>query len=163
MLLTLVPRKGPGAPQSLLLLQYALDIVPNEDISLLRSSQTVSVLGLFSSSDATLFHSGDDAASPVLMLQGLLLSAYLKMLLADPSDDQLRQQVGAVYERYSHFMDADLQQRAVEYQGLLKLPEIANRNVTAMPKWEKRKSLLLRRMAEKEVCAHLQAVHISAF
>lgn len=73
------------------------------------------------------------------------------MLLADPSDDQLRQQVGAVYERYSHFMDADLQQRAVEYQGLLKHPEVANRNVTAMPKWEKRKSLLLRRMAEKEV------------
>ena len=85
------------------------------------------------------------------LLQGLLLSAYLKMLLADPSDDQLRQQVGAVYERYSHFMDADLQQRAVEYQGLLKHPEVANRNVTAMPKWEKRKSLLLRRMAEKEV------------
>ena len=84
-------------------------------------------------------------------MQGLLLSAYLKMLLADPNDDQLRQQVGAVYERYSHFMDADLQQRAVEYQGLLKLPEVANRNVTAMPKWEKRKSLLLRRMAEKDV------------
>lgn len=85
------------------------------------------------------------------MAQGLLLSAYLKMLLADPNDDQLRQQVGAVYERYSHFMDADLQQRAVEYQGLLKHPEVANRNVTAMPKWEKRKSLLLRRMAEHEV------------
>lgn len=73
------------------------------------------------------------------------------MLLADPNDDQLRQQIGAVYERYSHFMDADLQQRAVEYQGLLKHPDVANRNVTAMPKWEKRKSLLLRRMAEKEV------------
>lgn len=73
------------------------------------------------------------------------------MLLADPNDDQLRQQVGAVYERYSHFMDADLQQRAVEYQGLLKHPDVANRNVTAMPKWEKRKSLLLRRMAEHEV------------
>lgn len=87
------------------------------------------------------------------MLQGLLLSAYLKMLLADPTDEQLLQQVGAVYERYSHFMDADLQQRAVEYQGLLKRPDVANRNVTAMPKWEKRKSLLLRRMAEKDVSA----------
>ena len=86
-------------------------------------------------------------------MQGLLLSAYLKMLLADPNDAQLRQQVGAVYERYSHFMDADLQQRAVEYQGLLKHPDVASRNVTAMPKWEKRKSLLLRRMAEKEVSA----------
>ncbi len=73
------------------------------------------------------------------------------MLLADPNDAQLRQQISAVYERYSHFMDADLQQRAVEYQGLMKLPDVASRNVTAMPKWEKRKSLLLRRMAEKEV------------
>ena len=85
------------------------------------------------------------------MLQGLLLSAYLKMLLADPNDAQLRQQISAVYERYSHFMDADLQQRAVEYQGLMKHPDVASRNVTAMPKWEKRKSLLLRRMAEHEV------------
>lgn len=91
----------------------------------------------------------------LLVLQGLLLSAYLKMLLADPNDEQLLQQVGAVYERYSHFMDADLQQRAVEYQGLLKRPDVANRNVTAMPKWEKRKSLLLRRMAEKDVSAVL--------
>lgn len=90
-------------------------------------------------------------ASLCPLLQGLLLSAYLKMLLADPNDAQLRQQISAVYERYSHFMDADLQQRAVEYQGLMKLPDVASRNVTAMPKWEKRKSLLLRRMAEKEV------------
>ena len=85
------------------------------------------------------------------LLQGLLLSAYLKMLLADPNDAQLRQQISAVYERYSHFMDADLQQRAVEYMGLMRHPDVASRNVTAMPKWEKRKSLLLRRMAEKGV------------
>lgn len=75
------------------------------------------------------------------------------MLLADPNDAQLRQQISAVYERYSHFMDADLQQRAVEYMGLMKHPDVASRNVTAMPKWEKRKSLLLRRMAEKGVSA----------
>ena len=92
--------------------------------------------------------------------QGLLLSAYLKMLLADPSDDQLRQQISAVYERYSHFMDADLQQRAVEYIGLMKHPDVASRNVTAMPKWEKRKSLLLRRMAEKEVSGSFSGFYI---
>lgn len=97
----------------------------------------------------------------MLAWQGLLLSAYLKMLLADPNDAQLRQQVGTVYERYSHFMDADLQQRAVEYQGLLKHPDVASRNVTAMPKWEKRKSLLLRRMAEKEVSAAREACSVS--
>ena len=49
------------------------------------------------------------------------------------------------------FMDMELQQRAVEYAGLEQRPAVAHRNLTAMPPWEKRKSLLLRRMAEKEV------------
>ena len=48
-------------------------------------------------------------------------------------------------------LPADLQQRAVEFASLLAHPDVARRNVTAMPKWEKRRSLLLRRMAEKEV------------
>jgi len=48
-------------------------------------------------------------------------------------------------------MDVELQQRAVEYGGLEKMPDVAHRNVTAMPPWEKRKSLLLRRFAQREV------------
>lgn len=48
-------------------------------------------------------------------------------------------------------MDVELQQRAVEYLSLERQPELARANVTAMPPWEKRKSLLLRRMAEREV------------
>lgn len=50
-------------------------------------------------------------------------------------------------------MDVELQQRAVEYGGLESMPDVANRNVTAMPPWEKRKSLLLRRFAQREVSA----------
>lgn len=53
------------------------------------------------------------------------------------------------------YMDVELQQRAVEYLSLEKQPELARANVTAMPPWEKRKSLLLRRMAEREVCSDL--------
>lgn len=49
------------------------------------------------------------------------------------------------------YMDVELQQRAVEYLSLERQPELARANVTAMPPWEKRKSLLLRRMAEREV------------
>ena len=49
------------------------------------------------------------------------------------------------------FMDVELQQRAVEYMSLEKKPDLARSNVVAMPPWEKRKSLLLRRMAEREV------------
>ena len=48
-------------------------------------------------------------------------------------------------------MDVELQQRAVEYAGLEQRPAVAHRNVTAMPPWEKRKSLLLRRFAKREV------------
>ena len=50
------------------------------------------------------------------------------------------------------YLDAELQQRAVEYLGLEARPEVAKRNVAPMPPWEKRRSLLLRRMAAKEVC-----------
>lgn len=48
-------------------------------------------------------------------------------------------------------MDAELQQRAVEYWGLGSRPDVAKQNVLPMPHWEKRKSLLLRRLAEREV------------
>lgn len=56
-------------------------------------------------------------------------------------------------------MDVELQQRAVEYMSLERKPDLARSNVVAMPPWEKRKSLLLRRMAAREVrpCAHLAA------
>ncbi len=55
-------------------------------------------------------------------------------------------------------MDVELQQRSVEYLNLEKKPELARSNVAPMPPWEKRKSLLLRRMAEREVrlCLPLQ-------
>ena len=48
-------------------------------------------------------------------------------------------------------MEAELQQRAVEYWGLGERPDVAKQNVLPMPPWEKRTSLLLRRLAEREV------------
>ena len=48
-------------------------------------------------------------------------------------------------------MDAELQQRAVEYGGLATRPGVAKQNVLPMPRWEHRKSLLMRRLAEKQV------------
>ena len=53
--------------------------------------------------------------------------------------------------RYQSFMDAELQQRAVEYGGLATRPGVAKQNVLPMPHWEKRKSLLLRRLAKEQV------------
>ena len=47
--------------------------------------------------------------------KGLLLSTYLKMLLADPSNSTLQAEVTAVFSKNSHQMDPDLQQRSAEY------------------------------------------------
>ena len=53
--------------------------------------------------------------------------------------------------RHKTYLDAELQQRAVEYGGLAAQPEVGRRNVLPLPHWDKRKSLLLRRLAEREV------------
>ena len=42
----------------------------------------------------------------LLHLQGLLLSAYLKMLLSDPENAKLQHLVGDVFDRYSRYIDA---------------------------------------------------------
>ena len=60
-------------------------------------------------------------------------------------------QVMEVLSRYARFMDADLQQRAVEYMGLVMHPDVAKRNVASKPPWEKRGSLLLRRLMHRAV------------
>jgi hypothetical protein len=52
--------------------------------------------------------------------KGLLLSTYLKMLLADPSNSGLQSDIIGVLTKCSHQMDPDLQQRSAEYLvGLL--------------------------------------------
>lgn len=57
--------------------------------------------------------------------KGLLLSAYLKLLHADPDNAALKKEVMNVFTRYGKFMDAELQQRSVEYmvsgRGLMAL------------------------------------------
>ena len=42
----------------------------------------------------------------LLHLQGLLLSAYLKMLLSDPENAKLQHLVGDIFDRYSRYIDA---------------------------------------------------------
>lgn len=83
--------------------------------------------------------------------KGLLMSAFLKLYLLQPDDAVLRGEVLAVYERYSRQVDADLQQRAVEYKALAERPGDASAHyVLAMPKWEERESSLLRRLQQQQ-------------
>ena len=83
--------------------------------------------------------------------QAILLTAYEKMAVGEPGNAELAAAVGEVWERYARFMDAELQQRAVEYAGLAARPPVAAAALQPLPKWDKRTSLLLRRLAEKEV------------
>lgn len=53
--------------------------------------------------------------------------------------------------RHAGTLDPELAQRAVEYRGLAARLDVARAAVQPLPKWEKRTSLLLRRLAEKEV------------
>ena len=91
------------------------------------------------------------ATWPRARLQALLLTVYEKMVVAQPDNAALRQAVDAVLARYAGTLDAELAQRAVEYRGLSARLEVARAAVQPLPKGEKRASLLLRRLAAKEV------------
>ena len=84
------------------------------------------------------------------------------MLVSDPENAALRQAVAEVYERYSQYMDPELQQRAVEYRGLAERPGAAAAALQPLPKWDRKTSLLLRRLAEKEVGGHLFPFYLPA-
>lgn len=82
--------------------------------------------------------------------KAILLTAFEKMVVAEPDNGTLRQAVDDVLRRYSRFMDAELQQRAVEYGALAARLPMARTALAPLPHWEKRSSLLLRRLAERE-------------
>jgi hypothetical protein len=85
------------------------------------------------------------------LLQAILMTAFEKMVVNDPGNAELKAAVDDIFERYSRFTDAELQQRAVEYRSLGLRQDVASAAVQPLPAFEKRMSLLLRRLAEKEV------------
>ncbi|GMH38541.1 hypothetical protein BSKO_06425 [Bryopsis sp. KO-2023] len=81
----------------------------------------------------------------------LLLSAFLKILMMDHNNAELRNSVVQVFERYSRVADAELQQRAVEYLALARQPpSVALQYIQPMPRWESKKSSLMRRLAAQD-------------
>lgn len=95
-----------------------------------------------------LLHSKFPAAS--LDTKGVFLTAYEKMRAAAPADASLAASVAQVLERYTAAADPELQQRAVEYRGLATRPAASAVALAPLPPWEKRASLLLRRLAERQ-------------
>eukprot|EP00245_Coleochaete_scutata_P017945 TRINITY_DN906_c0_g2_i1.p1 TRINITY_DN906_c0_g2~~TRINITY_DN906_c0_g2_i1.p1 ORF type:complete len:562 (-),score=120.19 TRINITY_DN906_c0_g2_i1:714-2261(-) len=84
--------------------------------------------------------------------KALLLSSYVKILMhTQPSDPELQDQVLAVFKRYESFVDAEVQQRAVEYFALSRRgPGVAD-ILAEMPKFPERESALLKKAEDTEV------------
>jgi AP-2 complex subunit alpha len=83
--------------------------------------------------------------------KAIMLTAYEKLQAsAGAGDVELKTAVAEVLDRYSSAADAELQQRAVEYRGLSSRPDAAAVALQPLPPWEKRASLLLRCLAERQ-------------
>lgn len=71
--------------------------------------------------------------------KALLLTTYFKWLNLFP---EIREQIIAVFERYSHVLDAELQQRACEYLAIARRPDedLLQVVVDEMPPYPERES-----------------------
>ncbi|GAA5886738.1 hypothetical protein JCM5296_006388 [Sporobolomyces johnsonii] len=80
--------------------------------------------------------------------KALLLTTYFKWLNLFP---EIREQIVAVFERYSRLLDAELQQRACEYLAIANLPteDLLQVVVDEMPPFPERESALLSRLIKK--------------
>lgn len=96
----------------------------------------------------SLLHARFPAAT--LTTKAMMLTSYEKMRAASPSDADLASAVAEVMRRHATAPDAEIQQRAMEYTGFAGRPTAEAVAVQMLPPWEKRTSLLLRRLAERE-------------
>ncbi|GAA5894570.1 Apl3p [Sporobolomyces salmoneus] len=80
--------------------------------------------------------------------KALLLTTYFKWLNLFP---EIREQLVAVFEKYSRLLDAELQQRACEYLAIANLldEELLQVVVDEMPPFPERESALLSRLIKK--------------
>ena len=87
--------------------------------------------------------------SATVTTKAMLLTCYEKFR-ALCHDDKTKGDIDQVFERHKAAINVELQQRAVEYQSLDAHPSLSTVALQPLPAWEKRASLLLRRLAERE-------------
>lgn len=82
----------------------------------------------------------------------ILLSSYAKILMhMQPLDSELQRQISAVFRKYESCIDAEIQQRAVEYLALtMKGPALAD-ILAEMPKFPERQSALIKKAEDAEI------------
>ncbi|KAJ9554732.1 hypothetical protein OSB04_009346 [Centaurea solstitialis] len=81
----------------------------------------------------------------------ILLSTYAKILMhSQPPDPELQNQIWAVYHKYESCIDAEIQQRAVEYYALSRKGEALVDILAEMPKFPERQSSLIKKAEDTE-------------
>jgi AP-2 complex subunit alpha len=97
-----------------------------------------------------LLHAKSNLCSPAT--RALLLTTYVKWLNLFP---EIRAQIIAVFQRYRHVLDAELQQRACEYLAIAARPDEDLLQIVCdeMPPFPERESALLSRLLKRHGAA----------
>ncbi|GMI74329.1 hypothetical protein like AT5G22780 [Hibiscus trionum] len=81
----------------------------------------------------------------------ILLSAYAKILMhTQPPDQVLKNQIWAIFTKYESCIDAEIQQRAVEYFALSQKGAALMDILAEMPKFPERQSSLIKKAEDTE-------------
>ncbi|KAL6506444.1 hypothetical protein OROGR_024625 [Orobanche gracilis] len=81
----------------------------------------------------------------------ILLSTYAKILLhSQPPDQELQNQIWAIFSKYESCIDAEIQQRAVEYHALSIKGAVLMDILAEMPKFPERQSSLIKKAEDSE-------------
>ncbi|CAH1452493.1 unnamed protein product [Lactuca virosa] len=92
----------------------------------------------------------------------ILLTTYAKILMhSQPPDPELQNQIWAVYSKYESCIDAEIQQRAVEYFALSRKGEALMDILAEMPKFPERQSSLIKKAEDTDAdTAELSAIKL---
>ncbi|KAI3679442.1 hypothetical protein L2E82_51353 [Cichorium intybus] len=92
----------------------------------------------------------------------ILLTTYAKILMhSQPPDPELQNQIWTVYSKYESCIDAEIQQRAVEYFALSRKGEALMDILAEMPKFPERQSSLIKKAEDTEAdTAELSAIKL---
>ncbi|KAG8387556.1 hypothetical protein BUALT_Bualt02G0033600 [Buddleja alternifolia] len=81
----------------------------------------------------------------------ILLSTYAKILMhTQPPDQELQKRIWAIFSKYESCIDAEIQQRAVEYHALSMKGAALMDILAEMPKFPERQSSLIKKAEDSE-------------
>ncbi|XP_004294044.1 PREDICTED: AP-2 complex subunit alpha-1-like [Fragaria vesca subsp. vesca] len=82
----------------------------------------------------------------------ILLSTYAKIFMhTQPPDQELQNQIWAIFSKYESCIDVEIQQRAAEYLALSRRGEALVDILAEMPKFPERQSALIKKAEDTEI------------